>query len=59
MLNITIVLVDCIMTLLGLDYAKFQELVFDTLQSRNVCVKSVGTKLNLRIINLKFLYTMD
>ena len=33
MLNITIVLVDCVTILLVFDYPKFQELLFNTLQS--------------------------
>ena len=42
MLNVMIVLADCIITLLVFDYHKFQELLFDTLKSRNAGVKSVG-----------------
>ena len=45
--NITIILVDCIATLLVFDHLKFQEFLFTTLQSRNAGVKSVGTKVDL------------
>ena len=44
--NIAIVVVDCITTLLVFDYPKFQELLFNTLQSRKVGVQSVGTKVD-------------
>ena len=37
-------LVHCIKTLLAFDYPKFQEFLFSTFQSRNVGVKSDGTK---------------
>ena len=43
-----------ITALLVFDYPKFQELLYDTLQSRNIGMKSVGTKEDLRKMNLKF-----
>ena len=46
MLNITVGLEDCFTTLLVFDYLEFQEFLFDTLQSRDLGVKSVGTKVD-------------
>ena len=46
MLNITILLGHCIMTLLVLDYPEFQEFPFTTLQSRMFGVNSVGTEVD-------------
>ena len=43
---IIVVLVDCIATLLAFDYPKFQEFLFNNLQSRNLGVMSVGTKVD-------------
>ena len=40
------VLVDCITTLVVFDYPKFQQFLSNTLQSRNVGVRSVGTKVD-------------
>ena len=47
MLNVAIVLVDCITTLFVFAYHKFQELRFNTLLIKNVGVKSVVTKVDL------------
>ena len=46
MLDIAILLGQCITTLLVFDYAEFQEFLFNTLQIRMFGVKAVGTKVD-------------
>jgi len=51
---------DCITTLLVFDYPEFQELLLNTFQSRNVGVKSVGTKVDFwEKMHLKFLTSQE
>ena len=46
MLDITILLRQCITTLLVFDYPEFQEFLLNTLQSRMFGMKAVGAKVD-------------